>query len=53
MPPQGPLWLAYGDVEPGVIGQGIRIGISKNASSPLRFTFPNNRFVSGPRALNR
>ncbi|TIU14309.1 MAG: DNA-3-methyladenine glycosylase, partial [Mesorhizobium sp.] len=28
---QGPLWLARDEVEPGEIGQSIRIGISKDA----------------------
>lgn len=50
---QGPLWLASDDQQPGDIGQGIRIGISKDADRPLRFYLRGSPFVSGPRSLNR
>lgn len=57
---EGPLWLALdgpglaGDAEaPAEIGQGIRIGISKDADRPLRFYARGSPFVSGPRSLNR
>ncbi|WP_051355441.1 DNA-3-methyladenine glycosylase [Mesorhizobium erdmanii] len=50
---KGPLWLAGDDFEPGEIGQGIRIGISKDADRPLRFYVRGSPFVSGPRSLNR
>uniref|UniRef100_B0T758 Putative 3-methyladenine DNA glycosylase n=1 Tax=Caulobacter sp. (strain K31) TaxID=366602 RepID=B0T758_CAUSK len=49
---EGPLWLAQGDREPGEIGQGVRIGLSKEADRPLRFYLRGNPFVSGPRSLN-
>jgi DNA-3-methyladenine glycosylase len=49
----GPLWLASGGQAPGEIGQGKRIGITRAADSKLRFYLRNNRFVSGPQALNR
>jgi DNA-3-methyladenine glycosylase len=49
---EGPLWLARGDRDAGDIGQGVRIGISRDAERPLRFYVRGNRFVSGPRALN-
>ncbi|MCA0029170.1 DNA-3-methyladenine glycosylase [Mesorhizobium sp. B263B2A] len=50
---KGPLWLAEDDHAPGEIGQGIRIGISKDADRPLRFHVRGSPFVSGPRSLNR
>ena len=49
---KGPLWLGNSTENPGEIGQGIRIGITKNASSPLRFYIRNNVFVSGLKSLN-
>ena len=49
----GPLWLASDGQTPGEIGQGKRIGITRAADSKLRFYLRNNRFVSGPQALNR
>lgn len=50
---KGPLWLANDKHEPGEIGQGIRIGITKDADRPLRFYVRGSPFVSGPRSLNR
>jgi DNA-3-methyladenine glycosylase len=49
---EGPLWLAGGDREPGEIGQGVRIGISKDAHRLLRFYLRGSPFVSGLRSLN-
>jgi len=49
---KGPLWLARDDLEPGEIGQGIRIGITKDADRLLRFYVRGSPFVSGPRSLN-
>jgi DNA-3-methyladenine glycosylase len=49
---EGPLWLAHGDREPGEIGQGVRIGLSRDADRLLRFYVRNSPFVSGPRSLN-
>jgi DNA-3-methyladenine glycosylase len=49
----GPLWLGSDGQAPGEIGQGKRIGITRAVDSPLRFYIRNNRFVSGPQALNR
>jgi DNA-3-methyladenine glycosylase len=48
----GPLWLAHGDGDPEDIGQGARIGLSREVERPLRFYVRGNRFVSGPRLLN-
>jgi DNA-3-methyladenine glycosylase len=49
---EGPLWLGHDDLEPGDIGQSIRIGISRDADRPLRFYLRGSAFVSGPRSLN-
>lgn len=49
---EGPLWLARGDREPGEIGQGVRIGLSRDIDRLLRFHVRGNPFVSGPRSLN-
>jgi DNA-3-methyladenine glycosylase len=49
----GPLWLGSDGQAPDEIGQGVRIGITRAADSPLRFYIRGNGFVSGPRALNR
>ncbi|HWW25140.1 MAG TPA: DNA-3-methyladenine glycosylase [Caulobacter sp.] len=53
---EGPLWLAHGDLggdgDVGEIGQGVRIGLSREVDRPLRFYVRGNRFVSGPRSLN-
>ena len=48
---EGPLWLGYGDREPGEIGQSIRIGVSRDANRLLRFYLRDSPFVSGPRSL--
>jgi DNA-3-methyladenine glycosylase len=48
---QGPLWLGCGDLEPGEIGQSVRIGISRDADRPLRFYLRDSPFVSGPGSL--
>jgi DNA-3-methyladenine glycosylase len=50
---KGPLWLAQGDHGPSEIGQSVRIGISKDASRPLRFYLRGNPYVSGLRSLNK
>jgi DNA-3-methyladenine glycosylase len=49
---EGALWLAHGERDPGEIGQGVRIGLSRETERPLRFHVRGNRFVSGPRSLN-
>jgi DNA-3-methyladenine glycosylase len=49
---QGPLWLAEDEHQAGDIGQGIRIGIAKDADRPLRFYVRGSPFVSGPKSLN-
>lgn len=52
---RGPLWLAEGedDAAAGLIGESVRIGITKEAHRLLRFYRRGSPFVSGPRALNR
>src|SRR5581483_8514868 len=49
----GPLWLGSDDQASGEIGQSKRIGITRAADRLLRFYLRDNRFVSGPRWLNR
>jgi DNA-3-methyladenine glycosylase len=49
----GPLWLGSDGQASDEIGQGKRIGITRAADSLLRFYVRDNRFVSGPQALNR
>ena len=50
---RGPLWLARDDHEAGEIGTSTRIGLSREADRPLRFYVRGDRFVSGPKTLNR
>lgn len=50
---KGPLWLALDDHEAPEIGRSTRIGLSREAERPLRFYVRGDRFVSGPKALNR
>jgi DNA-3-methyladenine glycosylase len=49
----GPLWLAHDEQDTPDIGTSARIGLSREADRALRFYVRGNRFVSGPRALNR
>lgn len=49
---KGPLWLAKDGHRAGDIGQSVRIGITKNADSLLRFYLRASPFVSGPKSLN-
>ena len=49
----GKLWLGSDGRAPGEIGQSKRIGVTRAADSLLRFYLRDNRFVSGPQALNR
>jgi DNA-3-methyladenine glycosylase len=49
----GPLWLGSDGQASGEIGQSKRIGITRAVDNPLRFYVRGNRFVSGPRTLNR
>jgi len=49
----GPLWLARDDHDAPEIGTSARIGLSREADRPLRFYVPGDRFVSGPKTLNR
>ncbi|QKD00869.1 DNA-3-methyladenine glycosylase [Mesorhizobium loti] len=50
---KGPLWLANDGFAAAEVGQGVRIGITKDADRPLRFYVRGSPFVSGPRSLNR
>jgi len=48
----GPLWLARDLHDALDIGISTRIGLTKAADRLLRFYVRDNRFVSGPKALN-
>jgi DNA-3-methyladenine glycosylase len=48
---EDPLWLGRDDLDPGEIGQSIRIGIAREANRLLRFYVRGSPFVSGPRLL--
>lgn len=50
---RGPLWLARDLGDAAEIGTSTRIGLSKQADRLLRFYVRGDRFVSGPKALNR
>jgi DNA-3-methyladenine glycosylase len=49
----GPLWIARDSRDPPEIGTSTRIGLSREAGRLLRFYIRWDRFVSGPKALNR
>jgi DNA-3-methyladenine glycosylase len=49
----GPLWIARGLREGPEVGASTRIGLSQGADRLLRFYARGDRFVSGPKALNR
>jgi DNA-3-methyladenine glycosylase len=49
----GPLWIAHSGREAPEIGTSTRIGLSKETERLLRFYIRGNRFVSGPKSLNR
>ena len=49
----GPLWLATDGHPSTDMGLGKRIGLTRAVDNPLRFFVRDNRFVSGPGALNR
>lgn len=49
----GPLWLARDDHDAPEIGRSARIGLSRETDRPLRFYVRGDRFVSGPKTLNR
>ena len=50
---RGPLWIARDCGEAPEIATSTRIGLSREADRLLRFYVRGDRFVSGPRALNR
>ena len=50
---EGPLWIALEGRQTPEIGASTRIGLSKETGRLLRFYARDNRFVSGPKALNR
>jgi DNA-3-methyladenine glycosylase len=50
---EGALWIARDLGGAGEIGTSTRIGLSKEADRLLRFYVRGDRFVSGPKWLNR
>ncbi len=49
----GPLWLARDNHDAPEIRTSARIGLSRETDRPLRFYDRGNRFLSGPKTLNR
>jgi len=49
----GPLWIARDLRDAPEIGTSTRIGLSREADRLLRFYVRGDRFVSGPKTLNR
>ena len=47
----GPLWLATSRRETGVIGESVRIGLTRNVDRRLRFYEKANPYVSGPKTV--
>jgi DNA-3-methyladenine glycosylase len=47
----GPLWLATSRRKTAAIGKSIRIGLTRNVDSKLRFYERDNPYVSGPKRL--
>jgi DNA-3-methyladenine glycosylase len=50
---KGPLWLSRELGDTPEVGASTRIGLSREADRLLRFYARGDRFVSGPKALNR
>jgi DNA-3-methyladenine glycosylase len=49
----GPLWIARDGRDALEVGTSTRIGLSQETDRLLRFYVRGDRFVSGPKALNR
>lgn len=47
----GPLWLAKPVQRAGVIGESVRIGLTRNVDPRWRFYERGNPYVSGPKRL--
>jgi DNA-3-methyladenine glycosylase len=47
----GPLWLAAAAQNTGSIGESVRIGLTRNVDSQLRFYERGSLYVSGPKKL--
>lgn len=50
---KGPLWIARDGGDAPEVGTSTRIGLSQEADRLLRFYVRGDRFVSGPKGLNR
>ncbi len=49
---RGTLWLADDGAPAGIIGESVRIGLTKAAHARLRYFVAGNGYLSGPRSLN-
>ena len=49
----GPLWLATSRRKTAAIGKSVRIGLTRNVVSKLRFYELGNPYVSGPKRLRQ
>jgi DNA-3-methyladenine glycosylase len=47
----GPLWLAATAQNTGVIGESVRVGLTRNVDAQWRFYERGNPYVSGPKRL--
>jgi len=49
---KGPIWLADDGAKPLVVGESVRIGLTKAAERVLRFYARGNPYLSGPKRLS-
>lgn len=49
---RGSLWIGDDGYSCGVVGESVRIGLTKGADARLRYFVSGNRYVSGSRSIN-